>query len=298
MSWIFISIGAYFLNAVSQLTGKFLLRKLIASPAAYAFFASTLGLAALLLAPFDLQFPGWYLLSVSLGAGVLFTAALFLFYTVLRGGEASRVIPLVSGVSPVFVFVLAWLLLGESLSPSQMVAFFIIVVGGYLISLGGEGRQDDLKKEIVLLSVAAAFLFALSHVLTKLVYVEHSFVSGLVWRSLGGVLGAFLLLVVPRFRREIVTALREPHLKTGFLFLFGQVLGAVSFILVNYAFSKGSVALVNALSGTQYLFLFFLIIPLAKRHPRLWGEAVTVPAVRRKLISIVLLCIGTLLLFL
>lgn len=141
-------------------------------------------------------------------------------------------------------------------------------------------------------SIAAALLFALSHVLTKWVYVHHSFVSGLVWRSMGSFVGSLILLAIPLYRREILESLRRPRAKTGMIFITGQLFAAASFILINYAFSLGSIALVNALAGIQYIFLFFLILPLSKKYQHLLEETVTPKIIWQKILSLILISAG------
>lgn len=297
MTWLFLSIAGYFSNAVSTLADKILLNRLISHPAAYAFFVSLFSLCALLLAPFGWSLPTPAVFWMSMVAGILFTFALLFFFTALQAGEASRIDPMVGGLSPVFVFILAWLILAEALSASQIAAFFIILAGGFLISRTGGVKRGPISKKVILISIAAAFLFALSHVLTKWVYVHHSFVSGLVWRSIGSFAGSMILLAIPHYRREIIDSLKRSRTKTGILFIAGQLFAAGSFILINYAFSRGSIALVNALAGTQYLFLFFMILPLSKKYQHILEETVTPAVIRQKIMGLIFISAGIFVLF-
>jgi len=298
MLWLLISIIGYFFNAASTLVDKFLLKKLIPRPAVYAFYVSLLSLFVFIFAPFNFQFPGFFTLLVVIAAGIAFTYALLFFYSALQKGEASRIDPFVGGLSPVFVFVLAWLVLNEVLSFIQILAFILIIAGGLILSVKIKGAGKSLTFELVLMSLGAAFLFALSHVLTKYVYVHHNFISGLVWRGIGSFAGGLTLLAVPVWRREIIVSFKSPQIKTGALFIAGQLAAALSFVLINYAFYLGSVALVNALTGLQYVFLFFMILPFTKKHPELFEEIVTPQIIRQKILSLLLISAGIFLLFL
>jgi drug/metabolite transporter (DMT)-like permease len=297
MIWLLIGIAGYFSNAVSTLADKILLNKLISHPSVYAFYVSLFSVLAVVLAPLDLGFPTLTILIVSLLAGVVFTFALLLFFTVLQKGEASRIDPLVGGISPVFVFILALFVLGEALMPNQIIAFVLILSGSFIISAKIDKNDPALDKKVVFLSIAAAFLFALSHVMTKWVYTQNSFVNSLVWRSLGSFLGSIIILAVPFYRRKIIESFEHPKTRTGLIFFAGQFFAAISFILINYAFSLGPITLVNALAGTQYIFLFLLVLPFGKKYPHLLEEKVTKKIVGRKILSIVLVSVGIFILF-
>jgi len=197
MIWLIISLVGYFLLAIAGLTDKILLKKSIPEPVVYAFYISLLSLIALLLIPFGFEFPGFHLLLISFAAAFIFTLALLLFFSLLKKEEASRVIPLVSGLSPVFVFILSRNFLGESLSLKQILAFIIILIGGLLISLEKGKKKESLFQKTFFLGLIASFLFAVFYVLSKYVYLHHSFISGFIWIKIGGGLSALILFLIP-----------------------------------------------------------------------------------------------------
>ncbi|MDP1709666.1 MAG: hypothetical protein Q8L21_02155, partial [Candidatus Komeilibacteria bacterium] len=84
--------------------------------------------------------------------------------------------------------------------------------------------------------------------------------------------------------------------KVGGLFLFGQVAGAMSFVLVNYAISLASVTLVNALQGLQYVFLLIMVLLLAKWYPRVLSEHLKGWTLVQKIAAILLIGAGLILL--
>ena len=298
MQWIIISVFAYFLNAIALLIDKFLLKRIIPNPAVYAFYVGVLGLLVFVFAPFNFQFPNLLVLILSLAAGVSYIFALLVFYFLLKKGEASRIVPLVGGLSPVFIFILAWLLLQEMLSVIQICAFVLILLGGWLIMWERKKGKTTFPWPVFFLSLLPAFLFALSHVLSKFVYVNFSFMSGLIWRGVGGFLGGMILFLIPQNREKIIKAVKRSQNKKSFIFIFGQTCAAISFVLVNYAFFLGSVTLVNALSGVQYVFLFLIIIILSKKLPQILQEGITMRIIWQKALSLILISLGISLLFL
>jgi len=161
MTWLIISIFAYFLNALAGLIDKILLKKSIPEPVVYTFYVGVLSLIALVLIPWGFQYPGLNLLLTSLLAGFIFIFALWLLYTLLKKEEVSRIIPLVGGFSSVFVFLSASLFSLERLSSRQILAFIIILIGGFLISLKGKELKKILSKKIFFLGLLDSSLFAL-----------------------------------------------------------------------------------------------------------------------------------------
>ncbi len=296
MNWFIISVVSYFFNALAAIVDKFLLKKDIPYPVVYAFYVSLMGGAVIFLIPFGFSWPGLYFFFLAMIAGISFTFAVLLFYIILQKGDVSKVAPAIGGMIPVFILILAGIILGENLAVKQIIGFFVIVLGSFLISKE-RSYGKSFSSKTILFSVLSSFLFALSYVLTKVVYVNHSFVSGLIWRGLGSVLGGLLLLGMVQNRRRVIHALRDSKIQTGFLFFFGQGVAAIAFVLLNYAFSLGPIALVNALIGIQYFFLFLMVILLSKKYPNVLKETLAGQKVFMKILGLIILSSGIFLLF-
>jgi hypothetical protein len=76
MSWILISIFAYFLLAFESVANKFLISGKVKSWRLYLFYIGLLSASSLVLAPFGLQWPGIRIFLLSVFAGVVFLATL------------------------------------------------------------------------------------------------------------------------------------------------------------------------------------------------------------------------------
>jgi transporter family protein len=297
MSWLIIAIFAYLLGGVVFLVDKYLLKRSIPNPVVYTFYVGLLGLAALVLAPFGFRVPTFSHLIISFVAGFIFISALLFFYFALKKEEASRIVPFVGGLTPFFIFILAWVFLGETLSSNQILAFFIILGGTFLISLELEKEGQIFTSQAFFLALPAALFFASTHTLSKFIYLQENFISGFLWIRIGAALGALILFLIPRNKKAIIEDLKRPKIGRFKIFLFGQGCGALSFILVNYAFSLGPVSLVNALAGIQYVFLFALIVFLSLMFPKIFQEKFTPKIIFQKVISIALITLGVAILF-
>lgn len=304
MAWFIIAIGAYFLNAVAITIDKFLLSKKIPNPAVYAFFIAALSLLALVLIPFGFHFYSLPQILIALVAGLIFTFALLYLFRALSQNEASRITPFMGGLQPLFIFILALIFLGEKLGFQQLIAFFIIISGTILISW--QNKSSSANKKAYFLAIISTLLFAISYTLNKYVFINQDFISGFIWTRVGSFLGALLLLFSLKNRQAIKTELKSAppaggwrtKKQTRFLFMVGQVAGALSFILINYAIAiSSSVALVNALQGLQYVFLLIIVFSLSWQFPNLLEEKMMPIIIIKKIIATALILGGLFILF-
>ena len=74
--------------------------------------------------------------------------------------------------------------------------------------------------------------------------------------------------------------------------MFGQLCGGGGAILLQYAIFLGSVTLVNAMQGVQYIFVFFLVVLFTTTLPKLIKEKFTKELVIQKVIAILIIGIG------
>ena len=289
--WIIVITIGYLLNAVSSLINKILLNKDIPNPVVYTFYIPVLGLIVFLLAPFGFAWIGLELFIISMISGILFTYALLSMFKALARDDISRVTPLIGGLQPIFVFLMAYLILGERLVTTQLLAFILILAGGILITIQ-LNKNKSQSSRMFFLSSLASFLFATSFVLTKYIFNNTEFISGFIWIRIGAFVGALLLLLSAANRKAIFHGNKKIKKSTSIIFILGQLAGAVAFIMINWAISLGSVTFVNALQGLQYVFLFLLVLLLMRKRPNLLGEDMSKKVVIQKIVAILLIAIG------
>ena len=100
------------------------------------------------------------------------------------------------------------------------------------------------------------------------------------------------LLVSKKIREEIFKSLKNLKGKKRLLFFSNQGLAAVGAFLQNYAIYLGSVALVGALQGVQYVFLLVLGGLITVFYPKIMKENISKSVIIQKIIAIVLIVIG------
>lgn len=300
MSWILITIFAHFLNAVVMIIDKHLVSNTVLKPVAYTFYSGIFQILFLIAIPiYGFACPEARYAVSGVLIGVLFILALLIFYKAMRLSAASRVIPVVGGAVPIFTFFLSYIFLGERLTLWQMVAFALLVLGGVIIS----SRFNNGKIAIIKgfsLAVLAGFLFAVYYTATKFLFLSMPFFEGFIILQVGGFLGSLMLLISANNRKAIFSTSQTVKKKTAYLFIPNKIIAALAAIMIFYAISieESSVAIINSLQASQYVFLLVLTIFLSKKLPDLYNEQTDKKTIVQKFLAIGLIGLGLTLLVL
>ncbi|MDP3836637.1 MAG: EamA family transporter [bacterium] len=306
MSWIIVAFAAYFLLAIANLVDKYLVEKVVGSARAYTFVACVLGAVVFVAAPWVLEWPGWQGLLYNVILGGIFAAALLLLFASLRRGEASRALVVIGGSTPVFTIPLAFLILGDRIPSGELMAIGFLIAGVAVVALlpsqkpslwskiVGMVKKRPSTKTSIALALASGLAYSLFFVGSKYVYQDQSFLSAFLWMRLGAAMFASLLLISPRAQQEVKALFtRKPGSKRNQGLVVGnQVLGALGFILQNYAVFLGPVALVNALQGVQYAWIIVLGALVTVFRPDILKEDISWRALTQKGLAILLIGIG------
>ncbi len=292
--YLSIALVAYSLYAINGIIDKFLLSKEVRSPAVYAFYIGITGIFTFVLAPFGLKIPSFGDLVIAIVGGASFIGALYYLYKATRLTSISRLLPIEGGMVPVFTLGFAYVILGERLNQTQLMAFAFLVIGSVVISL----KHDKKGWHPTALGQAtiAAALFALSFTLTKYIFDHYNFVSGLVWTRLGFFLVSVCLLIPSKVRHAIFNAPKKTSSGSKYLYYGARASGGIAGLLQNYAISLGSVTIVNAMQGTQYALLLIGTIFLSRYYPKILKEKITAAILTQKIFAIIVISIGLILL--
>jgi len=314
--YLLVAVSAYFINAGVYVADKFLLSKKVHSSIAYAFYVGIWSVFNVFLLFIWPWLPNLRELALDLLAGMLFLATLVFWYKALHQSEASRVVPIVGALVPIFSFILSFVFLGETLSQRQLIAFIVLICGGVLISIkhtkvylyqkvaarvrevfgqliGEVPARFQPTGRLIVNSVVAAVFFAVYYVLMKYIYTYQPFIGSFVWSRLGSFLGVILMLFIPDWRYLIFKQQRGAKTPKNMLFFLSvRLLAAAAFIMLNWAISLGNVAIVNALQGVQYLFLFVIILLIANKFPKMLNEQLGGGVLLQKLIGTLMVCLG------
>ncbi len=307
MLWFGLALTAHVGNALVFIVDKSLLKSggIISQPLRYAFWSGLLAVAAVVVLPFDWMRPTLFMVGWSVAAGVWHLAALWFFFTALKEGEPSRVVPIAGSAVPLFTLVLAVTALGEVLAMRQLAAVIVLIAGGALLSVR-IGDTLGLSKKVVLMTVISGAFFAAYFVTVKYLYDgSDTFLAVFGYsRIIEGLLALVLLgpLVWRQGRKYPAPAVERGSRKkgrsrlVGSVFVGNKVLAAGAFLLQGYAIKLGSVTVVNSLQGVQYLFLLIMAIIVSRKWPNLWREELQRVSLAQKLTGIITISLGLMLL--
>ncbi len=294
MLWLIIIIVAYFLFAIVALGDKYLLAG-APNPKSYSFYVGILGGLVLILIPFvGFSVPAFYQILFCFLAGAMFIFAILGMYEGLEKFEASRIIPAVGGILPLFTFFLVYFFSGrkEILGAWELLAFLLLLLGSVLVTIELGKRISFASLKI---SAVTAFLFALFFVLTKYVYMMLPFWNGFIWIRIGAFLVALFFIFFKEVRREIFARKFTFNKKTGIFFVLNQGIGTGAFILQNWAIALTGLvylSVINALQGVQYVFLFIFTIFLSLKFPKILKEEISKKVIFQKILAIILIGAG------
>lgn len=290
--WFIYVVITYFIWAVTNLVDKGFLDKHFKSPIIYSLFGGIFQLVALILIPFlGFSMPPLHLTIMGLVVGALFLASILPFFKALSCDDATTVIPLGS-LTPVLVLILSFLFLGESLSTKQYMAFSLFLVGGFLLSI----KKFNLRKIHFTPSLKwislSMFMFAITLILTKFTFNNVPFFEGFILLRMGTFLFALTFFVNKNIRKLAKLQFSKLNLRSKTVFISSQTLAILGQFFFNLAIVVGSISLVNAAQGVQYIFLFILTIFLSLFYPRLFHEKINKKIIIRKAIAIFLIVLA------
>lgn len=309
MLWLSITIISYLLFAVVFLVDKYLLTGPIGNPKVLTFYIGLMGALGILAVPFGIISPAPAVAIVTaLATGAIRIWATYYYFRALQTSEASRIITAVNAVQPVISVCLAWIISRGAavLEIKELAAFALILAGSVVIM----AEKNIFSRSTLRFSAISAFLFSLSFIGAKRVYeyfaalslapailnLDKGFASGFLWMGFGSLLAALAFLLSPSARQVIFAKKREAGAgKIAGVFLANQSAGAMAFILQNYAVNLAPlafVAVINALAGVQYIFLFVFTVIISTYFPKILKEKTTLPIVIQKLAAIALIIAG------
>lgn len=286
---ILVASIAYLLTAIAFVIDKYLLALPIPKPFSYAFGVAVLSASVVFLIPFfEITIPGGFFFLIAFISGAAFFGGLIFLYKAVRKTDVSVASTQVGVTTSIFTYIFSFIILNDVLPLNSTVAIALLVCG--MIFLGRVG------KGVTWHAILSGILIAFSFVLLKWTFAQLGFVNGIFWTRIGFVSAALLSLVSSRARKEIHEVTKTSSNKSKIIFVINKILAGSAFILLYYAILLGNVAVINALLGLQFLFVFLIAVAVRKKIPSI-GENIEKRTLIPKLIGIVLVFSGFLTMF-
>ena len=294
LDWILMAVLAHAFFSLATITDKIARTKYFRDSAGSALLVLLAQSSPVLLLPFtniSSLAPDEILLA--LFAGVMTFLPYWLYADCLKKEDVSRVAPLWQTI-PLFVFVLAFIFLNEKLPPLFYPAFFLLAVGGLLIST--KEFKNLLKPDrIFWLMLLASFLFSVQTVLLKFIYLKAGFLEVLALLCIGRLLVFPFIMLFPSKRERFLSDFLGADKRVLFaMFIFG----ALSVSLYNYAIYLGYVSIVEGLSGFYPFLVLAFAMAVSKWMPSMLYERIERKEILVKAFAATLMFIGLILLYL
>ena len=136
-------------------------------------------------------------------SGLLYMGGITFYLRALQGHEASVVAPFFQS-SPLFGAALAYLVLGETLTRTQLAGGALIVFGVLSVSIGSGPRRERFRWQLAALMLCAGFVLSLSTLIFKAFAIKDEFWATTFWMFAGEALFGIGFLCIGRYRRQFV----------------------------------------------------------------------------------------------
>lgn len=300
MNWILLAFIAPLLWAISNFIDKFLISKYFKGGSGTlvmfsCFIALPVAILILIFKPsvLDVNISTSLLMML---IGFISISYLFPYLKALNQADTSTVIPIFQ-IIPVFNYFLAFLILGEVLSKSQILASLMIIIGAVGISLKFDGRKTKLRGNIVLLMLLASLIVSLNAVLFKFFAIDLDYWTVSFWEYLGSLIfGIILFIGVKSYRTDFISSLKRNGKNILGLNTINEIVNVIAVMIFSYALLLAPVALVSVINGFQPLFVFLIGLFLTVFVPHLIKEDLGKKIILQKIAFILLMFIGAYLL--
>lgn len=204
-------------------------------------------------------------------------------------------------LSPILYLVLGYIFLGDTISATQLVAFFIILSAPLIVILSATKRQT---KRVEFKAAAYAFLYVLMVVAGNLIFVKQNTVEIAFTLELGftflgkGIGNAIIMLLMPKWRKRYHEVSKKSHGKV-YRPLFCTFAACIVKDFTQYSamIAAPSIALASVVADSSKPIVIFLMgIIMTALWPKFGREDLSRRAVVIHAVATMLIVIGVTLL--
>ena len=224
-------------------------------------------------------------------SGLFYMTGITFYLRALQGREASMVAPFFQS-SPLFGYVLAYLVLGETLSPRQLFGGALIVGGVLFVSIGTGSRRGRFEWGLAALMLCAGFVLSLSTLIFKAFALKDEFWTTAFWMFAGEALFGAGFLCIGRYRRQFIGLCRSNGAALLAINASNELINLGGGLANRYALIFAPLAIVQALGSTTTLFVFVIGVLLTLVAPGISRENLSPREFISKGVAAVLVAIG------
>jgi EamA-like transporter family len=224
-------------------------------------------------------------------AGILYMTALLLYLRALQSDEASVVAPFFQA-GPLFGYVLAYVVLGETLTRQQMAGGAMIIVGALIVSFRLGQSMKMFKARLAVRMLVCGFIMALASLIFKIFAIRVEFWTTTFWMFLGEGLFGAALLMIPSYRRQFTALLRANTAALLSINASNELINLGGGLGNRYALLFAPLSIVQAIGSTTTLFVFAFGVLLSVFFPKLGREDLSGGELAQKGIAALIVAAG------
>jgi drug/metabolite transporter (DMT)-like permease len=299
VSWVVYAFSGPVLWAISVHLDKYLVERFFkeSNVAVMLLFTAFVGVVLL---PFiwlyepSVTAPGALSIALIILAGILYMVAMLLYLQALQTEEASVVAPYFQS-GPLFGYVLAYLVLGETLSWRQLAGGAMIVLGALSVSVRFSYGARIFKTRLAGLMLSCGFAGALASLIFKIYAIDVEFWTTTFWMYVGEAIFGCLLLLVPTYRRQLIAMLRVNTAALLSINGSNELLNLGGGLGNRYALMFAPLSIVQAIGSTTTLFVFAFGVVLSVLWPGFIREDMSGRELAKKGLAALLVAAGVVL---
>jgi drug/metabolite transporter (DMT)-like permease len=268
MNWTNTAIVAAALMGVVNIFDSHLLTKRFTGLRDFLFIVAVLHVTYAFIVFFLFPLPqdtGLLPILAAIASGIIRSIAVYIMLYNLKREHVSQVIPVVY-THPIFVAIIAVLLLGETLNFMGWIAIVIVVAGSVMVSVNRSPSGDSsIRVNLLLKLFFASLLFAIADVTSK--YALNYMSSwNMYWLTSFCMTGIFFIISA---RPEVIKNIITMNNRTSTLIITGinETLAPVGLALSLSALKRGPVSLVSTILGTRPMFVLLFAFILSRMAP-------------------------------
>ena len=296
MSWLFFAFSGPVLWAISVHLDKYLVERFFKESDVAVLLLFT-ALVGVLLLPIIWYYepsvlsPGAGSIALIILAGILYMTALLLYLQALQSEEASVVAPFFQA-GPLFGYVLAYFVLGETLSPRQMAGGVLIILGALIVSIRFGQSMKVFKARLALLMLACGFIMALASLIFKIFAIRVEFWTTTFWMFVGEGIFGLSLLMIPSYQKQFIALVRANTAALLSINASNELINLGGGLGSRYALLFAPLSIVQAIGSTTTLFVFAFGIVLSVFFPGFGRENLSGRELAQKGMAAIIVAIG------
>lgn len=296
MNWLFFALIAPALDTLILYIDRYIIEREIPDYRGLPVYSAIVGLIA---GTFYWMITGFPVLNlrdglIIISTGVLSIWGLAIYYKALSLEETSRIIIFFKAI-PIFILVLSFLFLRETITLKQFLGFIVILTSVVGVSLKATEKKhvSSFLSTGLGLILLVDVLWAVSAVLVKFAINLNSFAKIVSYESWGVGLGGIALYFLFPSIRMAFHKTRKSVRKVALIILFiNESIFLLSKAITFYAYSLGPTSLVSVIGGTQVFYGILSGFLLTKISPKIFHEDIGHKTLQRKLFFAAILIIG------